>query len=158
MMSINSIPVNADNSFRLNNTDNADNALGNQAKESPSASQVTQTSAITKEAVDKLVETNDKLSTVSDNLTEESQHKDISSEEMEKALETVTSFLHSTLKQVDFSSDNNAGKTVITVLDKKTQEIINQFPSEKIISMAEKIYALHQEVESISGLIIDSHV
>lgn len=157
-MSINSIPVNADNSFRLNNTDNADNALGNQAKESPSASQVTQTSAITKEAVDKLVETNDKLSTVSDNLTEESQHKDISSEEMEKALETVTSFLHSTLKQVDFSSDNNAGKTVITVLDKKTQEIINQFPSEKIISMAEKIYALHQEVESISGLIIDSHV
>jgi uncharacterized FlaG/YvyC family protein len=47
---------------------------------------------------------------------------------------------------------------VITVTDKKTQEVINQFPSEKIISMAEKIQALHQEVESISGLLIDSHV
>lgn len=84
--------------------------------------------------------------------------EEVTEEEVAQALEVVSSFINSTQKQVDFSRDNNAGKLVITVTDRETQEVINQFPSEKIISMAEKIQALHQEVESISGLIIDSHV
>lgn len=79
-------------------------------------------------------------------------------EEVEEALEVVSSFINSTIKQVTFSHDKNAGKMVITMLDKETQEVINQFPSEKIISMAGRIKELYQEVESISGLIIDSHV
>lgn len=157
-MSINSIPANVDN--RLN-IDRPNILLGNQEKGSPGTlpeKQTVETSGIEKEAVDKLAQSNGVSSTLNADLAEENQKKEVSLEETEKALEIVTSFLQSTLKQVDFSSDNNAGKTVITVLDRKTQEVINQFPSEKIISMAEKIQALHQEVESISGLLIDSHV
>ena len=157
-MSINSIPVNIDN--RLN-IDGSNIALDNQTKGSPGTlpeKQAVETSSIEKEAFDKLAQSNDVLLTRNADLTEANQKKEIPLEEREKALEIVTSFLHNTLKQVDFSSDNNAGKMVVTVLDRKTQEVINQFPSEKIISMAEKIQALHQEVESISGLIIDNHV
>lgn len=84
--------------------------------------------------------------------------KEVTENDVEQALEVVSSFINSTQKQVDFSRDNKAGKLVITVTDRETQEVLNQFPSEKIVSMAEKIQALHQEVESISGLIIDSHV
>lgn len=84
--------------------------------------------------------------------------EEISNTEVEEAIEVVSSFINSTLKQVAFSRDNNAGKMVITMIDKETNEVINQFPSEKIISMAERIKELHQEVENISGLIIDSHV
>jgi flagellar protein FlaG len=84
--------------------------------------------------------------------------EEISNTEVEEAIEVVSSFINSTLKQVAFSRDNNAGKMVITMIDKETNEVINQFPSEKIISMAERIKELHQEVENISGLMIDSHV
>lgn len=78
--------------------------------------------------------------------------------EVEEAIEVVSSFINSTLKQVAFSQDTNAGKMVITMIDKETNEVINQFPSEKVISMAGRIKELHQEVENISGLLIDSHV
>ena len=150
-MSINSIPVNVDNSFVPNNIDNTpdDNKHG-QAK------------GLTKEQAtdviaEKSVQKNENLTT-EESIAKSTKEEDISSKDVEQALDIVASFLHSTSKQVDFSSDNKAGKTVITVIDKETQEVINQFPSEKIISMAEKIQALHQEVESISGLLIDSHV
>ena len=157
-MSINSIPVSVDS--RLN-IDSANVAVANQAKKSTDTfheKNTTEISDTIEKGVDKSAQSDDKPPTVSERLTQANQKKEITLEEREKALEVVTSFLHNTLKQVDFSSDNNAGKTVVTVLDRKTQEVINQFPSEKIISMAEKIQALHQEVESISGLLIDSHI
>ncbi|MFT7005685.1 MAG: flagellar protein FlaG [Colwellia sp.] len=145
-MSINTIPVNADNNFILKSSDNLDNT----------------TKALVKNQSTNVVESytqkSDEKSIIAERMVESTKQKEVSSEEVEKALDIVASFLHSTSKQVDFSRDNKAGKTVITVTDKKTQEVINQFPSEKIISMAEKIQALHQEVESISGLLIDSHV
>lgn len=154
-MSINSIPVNVDNSFILKNADNLDNISG-QSKGDKTKALVEKQSANVN--IEQFAQNNDEKSTVAERIAEAAKEQKVSSEDVEKALDIVASFLHSTSKQVDFSSDNSAGKTVITVIDKKTQEVINQFPSEKIISMAEKIQALHQEVESISGLLIDSHV
>jgi len=153
-MSINSIPVNADNSFILKNATNLDNSLNGKDDKTKAFVEKQIVEVITEPSTQK---TDDKL-TIAERKAESTEQQKIDSEEVEKALDIVTSFLHSTSKQVAFSSDNKAGRTVITVTDKKTQEVINQFPSEKIISMAEKIQALHQEVESISGLIIDSHV
>ena len=135
-MSINSIPVNADNNFMLNRADNLDsssvNAKGDKAK-----------AIIEKQSIDivseQSVEKPDEKLTVAVRIAQSAKAQDVSSEDVEKALDIVASFLHSTMKQVDFSSDNTAGKTVITLIDKETQEIINQFPSEKIVSMAEKI-------------------
>jgi flagellar protein FlaG len=66
--------------------------------------------------------------------------------------------MNNTNTQVAFSNDNSSGKTVIIITDKETQEVINQFPSKKLISMAERIQDLHREAESISGLLIDSRV
>ena len=154
-MSINSIPVNADNSFILKSADNLDSTLG-KSKDDITKALVEKQSAdvITEKSLQK----SDEKLTVAERITESTKEIEASPDNVEKALDIVTSFLHNTSKQVDFSSDNNAGKTVITVIDKETQEVINQFPSEKIILMAEKIQALHQEVESISGLLIDSHV
>jgi flagellar protein FlaG len=153
-MDISPIPVNADNNFILKSSDNFDNALGNN-KDNTTKALVEKPRT---DVVESYVQKSDEKLTIAERIVEPIKQQDVSSEEVENALDIVASFLHSTSKQVDFSSDNKAGKTVITVTDKKTQEVINQFPSEKIISMAEKIQALHQEVESISGLLIDSHV
>jgi flagellar protein FlaG len=151
-MSINSIPVNADNNFMLNRLDNSSvNGKDNKVKTIIEKQSV---DAVTEQSVEKP----DEKLTVAERIAQSAKKQDISAEDVEKALDIVASFLHSTMKQVDFSSDNSAGKTVITVIDKETQEVINQFPSEKIVSMAEKIQQLHQEAKSISGLLIDRHV
>jgi len=154
-MSINSIPVNADNSFILKNADNLVNNKSNLKDDSAKVLVEKKSAEVVNEQP--IQKTDEKL-TAAERIAESTKERDTSPDNVEKALDIVTSFLQNTSKQVDFSSDNNAGKTVITVIDKETQEVINQFPSEKIILMAEKIQALHQEVESISGLIIDSHV
>jgi flagellar protein FlaG len=154
-MSINSMPVNVDTSFILKSANNLDSSLG-QVKDDKTKALVEKQSTNVK--TEQSLQKSDEKLTVAERIVESAKEQDVPSEEVAKALDIVTSFLNNTSKQVDFSSDNKAGKTVITVIDKQTQEVINQFPSEKIISMAEKIQALHQEVESISGLIIDSHV
>jgi len=82
----------------------------------------------------------------------------ITEEDITQALEVVSSFAGNAMKNVVFLQNEQAGKLVIMVTDKKTQEVISQFPNEKIVLMAEKIRSLHQEVQSISGLLIDSHV
>jgi flagellar protein FlaG len=152
-MSINSIPVNTDSSFAFSRSGSLDNSV---VDENSKKAQV----LADKKTIDgneSVQEVEEKLS-VAESIAKSAKEQDVSSEDVEKALDIVASYLSSTMKQVDFSSDNSAGKTVITVIDKETQEVINQFPSEKIVSMAEKIQQLHQEAESISGLLIDSHV
>lgn len=83
---------------------------------------------------------------------------DISEENITEALDIVSAFMDKSKKQVVFSNDIKSGKMVITITDKNTKEVINQFPSEKIISMAERIQNLNIEAESISGLLVDSRV
>jgi len=106
-----------------------------------------------KEAVVKLTE---KIS--ADNKINKQQENDVKEEEVNKALDIVSEFMSNSNKQVAFSNDNSSGKTVIIITDKETNEVINQFPSKKLISMAERIQNLNQEAESISGLLIDSRV
>lgn len=78
--------------------------------------------------------------------------------EVEEALDIVSTFVNSAIKRVDFTTDSSSGKMVIKVTDKQTQEIIQQFPSEKLISMAEKIKELQQDMQGLTGLLIDSHI
>ena len=88
----------------------------------------------------------------------EEERTNASEEELTSALETVTSFVESTMKNVRFLNESTSGKTVIKVIDKETSEIISQFPSDKIIDMAERIKSLREEISSASGIFIDDNV
>lgn len=91
-------------------------------------------------------------------VNQKSTSQAFSDREIEEALTVVSDFMSATSKNIDFSNDSSSGKTIIKIFDKDTKELISQFPSDKIISMAEKIKNLHQEIESTSGLLIDNHV
>ena len=84
--------------------------------------------------------------------------EEVTEEQIEEALETVSDFLSNSYKHVGFSSDDSLGRTIIKVTDKQTQELISQFPSEKALEIAAKIKNLHTEVEDVSGLLLDKHV
>jgi len=150
---INSAPISADNGFVLKTAvdldSTKDNKRGLLTDKQEKVKGVDEISLIEKANAE---------NKTNENKVNETQEKDISEKEINKALEVVSSFMRSSNKQIAFSNDNSSGKTVITITDKKTQEVINQFPSDKIISMAERIKDLHREAESISGLLIDSRV
>jgi flagellar protein FlaG len=148
---INSAPINADNGFMPQTSAGLDSTKDNKLT----------LSADKKASVENLKEVKEvkevERSATVDEVSAK-QEKEVSENDINKALEVVSSFMNSSNKQIAFSNDNTSGKTVITITDKKTQEVINQFPSDKIISMAERIQDLHREAESISGLLIDSRV
>jgi flagellar protein FlaG len=144
---INSAPSNADNGFILKPAANLDYTKEDKVSLS----------------IEKQAEADNTVANLAEQIQAENKikkqrEKNISEDDINKALEVVSSFMNNSNKQVSFSNDNSSGKTVITITDKKTNEVINQFPNEKIILMAERIQDLHREAESITGLLIDSRV
>lgn len=82
----------------------------------------------------------------------------VDEEEFKAAFEAVSSFIESVTKNVSFNNDSESGKTIIKVIDKETSEIISQFPSDKIVSIAERIKGLEQEISNTSGILFDDSV
>jgi len=66
----------------------------------------------------------------------------LSSEELEKAVTQLNDIVQSVRRELHFSIDDNSGRTVITVLDQDTDEVIRQIPSEQVLSLAENIESL----------------
>ncbi|MBA6264335.1 flagellar protein FlaG [Colwellia sp. Bg11-12] len=79
-------------------------------------------------------------------------------EALDAAIEVVSSFMNQPPRNVNFTKDNDSGKTVIKVFDLETKELIKQFPSEELISIAQKIQTLHQEVAERSGIFLDKRI
>ena len=79
-------------------------------------------------------------------------------EQLTNAVETISNFMNHPIRSVSFLQDNTAGKTVIKIFDVETKELIKQFPSDKIISMAEKVMQLQQEIGEKTGILIDDKV
>ena len=76
-------------------------------------------------------------------------------EALDAAIDVVSSFMNQPPRNINFTKDNDSGKTVIKVFDLETKELIKQFPSEELISIAKKIKTLHQEVAERSGIFLD---
>lgn len=89
---------------------------------------------------------------------EQEKSKEQTQEELTVAINIVSDFMNQPPRNVSFSQAESSGKTIVKIFDKDSQELIKQFPSEKIINMAERISKLHQEIEKAPGLLIDSHV
>ncbi|MCE0556208.1 flagellar protein FlaG [Motilimonas sp. E26] len=75
---------------------------------------------------------------------------------VEEAVSLVQRFLDSSKRGVNFSIDDSTDKTVITVTDKQTKELVRQLPSEEMLRIAEKIKELEQELTNKVGILIDS--
>jgi flagellar protein FlaG len=89
---------------------------------------------------------------------EKGNSKQQTQEELTKAINIVSDFMNQPPRNVSFSQAESSGKTIVKIFDSNSNELIKQFPSEKIINMAERISKLHQEIEQAPGLLIDSHV
>lgn len=74
------------------------------------------------------------------------------------AISRVESFLEGQNRNLSFSIDENTERSVVTVLDSDSGDVIRQIPSEELLVLAERIQELQQDVGSRVGVLINNQV
>lgn len=67
--------------------------------------------------------------------------------ELDKAVETLNDFTGMVAQDVRFSVDEDSGRTLVTVVDTLTQEVLRQIPSKEALSLA-------RSLDKMQGLLI----
>lgn len=78
--------------------------------------------------------------------------------QLSDAISRVESFLQGQNRNLAFSIDENTERSVVTVLDSDTGDVIRQIPSEELLDLAERIQELQQDVGSRVGVLINNQV
>jgi flagellar protein FlaG len=57
--------------------------------------------------------------------------------DLKQAVERIQSYLKSVNHALEFRVDSDSGRTVVSVLDVETGDLIRQFPSEEVLRLAQ---------------------
>jgi len=87
-------------------------------------------------------------SSVENTVPVESQ-TDKATEALESAVAQINEHMQNVERRLQFTIDDGSGKEVVTVLDKNTDEIIRQFPSEEVLVIARQIAEQKDDVVSL---------
>ena len=63
----------------------------------------------------------------------------ISSEQLEKVAQKLQDFVGEMNKGLEFSVDKDSGRDVIKVIDKKSGDLIKQYPTEEVLDLVAKL-------------------
>jgi len=89
------------------------------------------------------VETSDAIQT-----SIQSQQK-ATREDVQAAVSQLNDHVQNLQRSLQFTVDEDSGKDVVTVLDKDTDEVIRQYPTEEVLAIARGIAAQKDEVISL---------
>ena len=77
----------------------------------------------------------------------QTEKTEASRQQLEEAVKAVNDFLQPINNALQFNIDDETGKTIVKVVDATTNELIRQFPSEEMLSIAKAI-------DQMKGLLI----
>lgn len=63
-------------------------------------------------------------------------------------METANAYVQAASTSIQFSLDQDSGKTVVKMVDKETEEVLRQFPSEEML-------AISASIDRMQGLLIN---
>ena len=95
-------------------------------------------------------------STQTADITNSEQRND--SLELESATREVEQFLQSQNRNLAFSVDENTERSVVTVTDSGSGDVIRQIPSEEVLRLAERLDELRTDVGSSVGILFNNQV
>ncbi|MES2626583.1 MAG: flagellar protein FlaG [Pseudomonadota bacterium] len=64
--------------------------------------------------------------------------------ELSNAVKNISSYIQNITRELNFSVDEELGKTVVTVIDESSGSVIRQIPSEDMIELAKNISELKE--------------
>ncbi|WP_456380652.1 flagellar protein FlaG [Thiolapillus sp.] len=67
------------------------------------------------------------------------EEKKTNQEKVSEAVGKLNDYVQTIRRELKFSIDEKSGRTVITVLDSQTKEIIRQIPPEEVISLSQNL-------------------
>ena len=74
------------------------------------------------------------------------------------AISKVESFLKVQNRDLAFSIDEETNRSIVTVKDSQSGDVIRQIPSEEVLELAERIQELQQDVGNSVGVFINNQV
>ena len=74
-------------------------------------------------------------------------NRPVSGDQLTAAVKAANDFVSLVNDSVQFSVDNETGKTVVKVIDKSTEEVLRQIPSEEMLAIAKAL-------DDIKGLLV----
>jgi flagellar protein FlaG len=92
-----------------------------------------------------------------DKLAEEAESLE-QSVNVSDAMKTISEFINMPVRTVNFTQDDGSEKTVIKIFDSESNELIKQFPSEEILSIAQRIIDLQQDISQKTGILLDENI
>ncbi|HBM83180.1 MAG TPA: hypothetical protein DD459_05865 [Halieaceae bacterium] len=77
-----------------------------------------------------------------------------------QATQDISNYIQTVNRSLQISVEQDLGTTVITVIDKATEEVVRQIPSEEVISLARFLSQQQEELGGsgmpVKGLLMDS--
>ncbi|MED5526709.1 flagellar protein FlaG [Gallaecimonas pentaromativorans] len=74
------------------------------------------------------------------------------------AVQVLAEFVNLRGHNLNFSTDESSGRTVVKVLDAQTGDVIRQIPSEEVLKTADRVRQLREELGAKIGIFLDSNV
>ncbi len=69
----------------------------------------------------------------------------LSNQEVLEAVQNLNDFVQKTRRELNFSVDEQTGRTVVKVIDHETKDIIRQIPAEEILEVAKRVTELNDD-------------
>ncbi len=79
-------------------------------------------------------------------------------EQVDEALQVLNKAAVFEQRSLSFMVDEASGKSIIKVMDKSTEQVIRQIPSEELLKVAQDIKRLQEEMGQSLGFLIDRRV
>jgi len=70
-------------------------------------------------------------------------------QQLENAVSRINEYVQNVQRTIEFSVDEASGKDVVRILDKHTEEVIRQIPSEEVLAIARNIAEFNADTISI---------
>ncbi len=75
----------------------------------------------------------------------------VNAENIDTAVNHLNNIVQNIERDLNFRVDDKSGKTIVTVLDSKTEEVIRQIPAEHVLAISENI-------ENLKGILFSAKV
>lgn len=70
---------------------------------------------------------------------EQDAKQETSRAQVEKAVESISDFVQSVRRNINFSVDDTSGRIVVKVIDSESGDLVRQIPSEEALALAENL-------------------
>ena len=109
--------------------------------------------------VDLLAGTNNQSNVSVNSADIKAQQDENSSKVIEDAVTQISEFVQgSSLRQLNFSVDEDSNKQIVKVTDAESGDVIRQIPSEEVLQLSERLQNLQTEVGTAVGLLFNKQV